>query len=153
MKTRDNTLWLIFERVLPWLVLATLLTYSYAKFFRHSYGFRVEPSTGLVAFVFEEQSEPTLRENDRITQIGSRPWDHFEADLSKPFFEGYDPGEIVPMTVERNGEEINISWEYPAFSRGEFLDQLNSEWWIAYFFWLAGVLTILLIRPKIPAGF
>jgi signal transduction histidine kinase len=148
MKTRDNILWLMIEQVLPWLVLVILLTYSYAKFFRHSYGFRVEPSTGLVALVFEKQLEPTLRENDRIIQIGPIPWGAFGADLRKPFFEGYIPGDIVPITVERDGQEINISWEYPAFSRDEFLDQLNSEWWIAYFFWLAGVLTILLIRPK-----
>jgi hypothetical protein len=151
MKTRDNILWLMIEQVLPWLVLVILLTYSYAKVFRHSYGFRVEPSTGLVALVFEKQLEPTLRENDRIIQIGPIPWGAFGADLRKPFFEGYIPGDIVPITVERDGQEINISWEYPAFS-------VTNSWTSSTvnggsrIFWLAGVLTILLIRRKIPAG-
>jgi signal transduction histidine kinase len=148
MKTRNNSLWWIFEHVLPWLVLAILLTYTYAKFFRHSYGFRVDPSTSLVVFVFDKQPEPTLREHDRILQIGSMTWEEFEADLSRSFFEGYKPGDIVPIRVERNGQQIDISWKYPAFNEAEFFDQLNSEWWFAYAFWLAGVITILLVRPK-----
>ena len=148
MKTRNNSHWLLIEQVLIWLVLAILLTYSYAKFFRHSYGFRISASSGIVGIVFDKQPEPTLRENDRILQIGSVLWDEFRDDLRRPFFEGYKPGDTVPITVERNGQEIIISWEYPAFDQAEFIDQLNSEWWIAYFFWLAGVLTILLVRPK-----
>lgn len=148
MKTRNSTFWLIIEQVLPWLVLGILLTYSYAKFFMHSYGFRVSPSSGVIGVVFDRQPEPTLRENDRILQIGSMPWEDFQADLSRPFFEGYKPGQVVPITVERAGQKIDISWTYPAFHWDEFRDQLNSEWWIAYFFWLAGVLTILLVRPR-----
>jgi signal transduction histidine kinase len=148
MKTSNSAFWLLIEQVVPWLVLAILLTYSYAKFFRHSYGLRTEPSTGLVMAVFDKQPEPTLRVNDRIIQIGSVLWEDLQEDLSRSFFEGYDPGDIVPITVERDGQPINISWKYPAFNRAEFFDQLNSEWWIAYAFWLAGILTVLLVRPK-----
>jgi signal transduction histidine kinase len=148
MKTRNNSLWWIFEHVLAWLVLAILLTYTYAKFFRHSYGFRVDASTGLVVWVFDKQPEPTLRENDRILQIGSVHWNDFVANLSRPFFEEYQPGDTVPIRVERGGQQIDIPWKYPHSSPGEFQDQLNSEWWLAYVFWLAGVLTILLVRPK-----
>ena len=148
MKTRGNLRLQIFELVVPWLVLALLLTYSYAKFFRHSYGFRVEPSTALVASIFDQQPEPTLRVNDRILQFGSVRWEEFQADLSMPFFAGYVPGDTVPLKVERDGETIDIAWKYPAFNQAEFFDQLNSEWWFAYAFWLAGVLTILFVRPK-----
>ncbi|HLO30031.1 MAG TPA: hypothetical protein VK249_12890, partial [Anaerolineales bacterium] len=148
MKKQNRSLALMIEQVVPWLVLAILLIYSYAKFFRHSYGFRVSPSTGLVELVFDQQPEPTLRVNDRIMQIGSVLWEDFRADLSKPFFDGYRPGDTVPLIVERNGQTINIAWKYPAFNQAEFFEQLNSEWWIAYFFWLAGILTILLVRPK-----
>lgn len=148
MKTRNNSLWWIFEHVVPWLVLAILLTYSYAKFFRHSYGFRVSFSTGTVLEVFESQPEPTLRENDRILQLGSVDWEEFDADLSMPFFAGYKPGDTVPLKVVRNDETIDIAWKFPTFNQAEFLDQLNSEWWFAYVFWLAGVLTVLFVRPK-----
>lgn len=148
MKTRNNSLLWIFERVVPWLVLAILLTYSYAKFFRHSYGFRVSFSAGTVVEVFESQPEPTLRENDRILQFGSVRLEEFNADLIMPFFAGYEPGDTVPLKVLRDGETIDIAWKFPAFNQAEFLDQLISEFWIAYAFWLAGVVTILLVRPK-----
>jgi signal transduction histidine kinase len=148
MKTRNNSLWWIFEHVLPWLVLVILLTYTYAKFFRHSYGFRVEPSTGLIVFVFDEQPEPTLKVNDLVLQIGSVLWEDFDANLSRSFFEGYKPGDTVSIQVERGGQQIDISWKYPHSNEEEFRDQLESEWWLAYFFWVAGFLTILLVRPK-----
>ena len=148
MKTRNNSLWWIFEHVLPWLVLAILLTYTYAKFFRHSYGFRVEPSTGLIVFVFDKQPEPTLKVNDLVVQIGAVRWADFDANLSHSFFEGYKPGDTVPIQVERGGQQIDISWKYPHSNEEEFRDQLDSEWWLAYFFWVAGFLTILLVRPK-----
>jgi len=148
MKTRNNSLWWIFEHLVPWLVLAILLTYSYAKFFRHSFGFRVDPSSDRVVFVFDQQPEPTLRVNDRVLHIGSVTWEEFEADLSRSFFEGYNPGDIVPITVERDGKQIDISWKYSHSNPAEFRDQLDSEWWFAYIFWLTGVLTILLVRPK-----
>src|ERR687891_401940 len=139
MKARNNSLWSIIEYVIPWLVLAILLTYSYAKFFRHSYGFRINSS--MVVFVFDQQPEPTLKEGDRILQMGSVRWEDFRDDLNMPFLEGYKPGDLVPIRVERNGQTLDVAWRYPSFNQAEFFDQLNSEWWIAYFFWLAGVLT------------
>jgi signal transduction histidine kinase len=148
MKTRGNLLLQFFEYGIPWLVLLLLFTYSYAKFFRHSYGIRVEPSTGLVVHVFDQQPEPTLRENDRILQIGSVSWNDFDTDLGRSFFEGYRPGDTVPIRVERDGRQIDISWNYPRSNQEEFRDQLDSEWWFAYVFWLTGALTILLVRPK-----
>src|SRR5215212_46584 len=148
MNTRNNSLRSIFEHVVPWLVLAILLTYTYAKFFRHSYGFRLDPSTGVVVFVFDNQPEPTLRVNDRVLQIGSVRWEDFDANIAQSFLEGYKPGDRVPIKVERSGQQIDISWKYPHTNDAEFWDQLESEWWFAYVFWLAGVLTILLVRPK-----
>ena len=149
MKIQGNLLVKIFEYIAPWLVLAILLTYSYAKFFRHGYGFRMGAATGLVLFVFDQQPEPTLHENDQIVQIGSVPWTDFQVHLSRSLFEGYEPGDIIPITVQRAGQTMKIDWMYPSSPvRSEVLDQLISEWFIAYFFWLAGVLTILLVRPK-----
>ena len=153
MRARNNSFWWIFEHVVPWLVLTILLMYSYAKFFRHSYGFRIDVSTGQVVWVFAKQPEPTLREKDRILRIGSMSWGDFQADLSRSFFEGYEPGDTVPIRVERGGQQIDISWEYPHSSPGEFEDQFYSEWWFAYVFWLAGVLTVLLVRPKDDSWF
>jgi signal transduction histidine kinase len=98
--------------------------------------------------VFDNQPEPTLRVNDRVLQIGSVRWEDFDANITQSFLEGYKPGDRVPIKVERSGQQIDISWKYPHTNKAEFWDQLDSEWWFAYIFWLAGVLTILLVRPK-----
>ena len=148
MDGRKNLLWLHMAQVMPWVVLAILLFYTYAKFFGHPYGFRWGSSTGVIIHVFEKQPEPTLKEGDRIIQIGDVTWENFRADLRKTFFEGVQPGDVVPITIERNGQTLQILWTYPGFNQGGFLDQLYSEWIFAYLFWLAGLLTILLIRPK-----
>ena len=147
MNTRKSALWLVIEQVIPWFVLAILLFYTYAKFFGHPYGFRWD-SSGIIIYVFDKQSETTLKEGDKIIQIGPLRWDEFRADLRKTFFEGYRPGDVVPIVIERDGQTLDISWSFPDFNRDEFLDQFFSEWGMAYFFWLAGTLAILFIRPK-----
>ena len=103
---------------------------------------------GVVIFVFDKQPEPTLHVNDRIVQIGSVSWENFQANLNQSLFEKYKPGDTVPIRVERGEQQIDISWNYPQFNQDEFQDQLISEWFIAYFFWLAGLLTVLFVRPK-----
>ena len=138
---------MITEQVMPWFVLAILLFYTYAKFFGHPYGFRWD-SSGIIIYVFDKQPEPTLKEGDKIIQIGPLRWDEFRADLRKTFFEGYKPGDVVPIVIERDGQTLDISWRFSYFNRDEFFDQFFSEWGMAYFFWLAGTLTILFIRPK-----
>ncbi len=148
MKIQKSSLWLIIEQVMPWFILAILLFYTYAKFFGHQYGFRWHPSTGAIIYVFDKQPEPTLREGDQIVQIGPLLWEDFYADLRKTFFEGNKPGDVVPIVVKRGAQALNISWRFPNFNRDEFFDQFYSEWGMAYFFWLAGTLTILFVRPK-----
>lgn len=148
MNTRKSSLWLVIEQVIPWFVLVILLFYTYAKFFGHPYGFRWDKSMGAIIYVFDIQPERTLKEGDKIIQIGPLHWDEFRADLRKTFFEGVKPGDVVPIVVNRNGQTLDISWTYPGFNRSEFLEQFYSKWGMAYFFWLAGTLTILFIRPK-----
>ena len=148
MKTR-SVLWSIIEQVLPWLVLAILLFYTHAKFYGHPYGIRWSGPEGTIIYVFDRQPDPTLKVGDQIVQIGDTTWEQFRTDLRKTFFNGVKPGEIVQIVVERNGREETIDWVYPAGpTRDELLDQLFSEWFLAYFFWLAGLLTVLVIRPK-----
>ena len=149
MYARKSSLWLIIEQVVPWLVLAILLSYTYAKFFGHPYGFRWASSTGMIIHVFDKQPEPTLKEGDQIIQIGPLLWEDFRADLLKTFFEEVRPGDVVPVVVQRGSQTLNIEWNYSG-SPGpdEIWDQLISEWFIAYFFWLAGTLVVMLVRPQ-----
>lgn len=137
----------IVEYALPWLVLAVLLTYTYAKFFQHPYGFHWV-ATGFIDEVFVKQAGPTLEVGDRLVKVGQISWNTFSGDLYKTFFEGVTPGTVVPVTVERAGQSITIPWRLPGMNRGEFLDELSSEWFLAYIFWFVGTFTLLVIRPK-----
>lgn len=137
----------IFENLLPWLVLAILLFFTHAKFLEHWDGFRWS-STGSILYVFVDRPDPTLKVGDQLVQIGPMSWDEFSSDLRRTFFQGVQADQIVDIVVERDGQQVTIPWQYPQYNRREFLDRLYSEWWLAYFFWLAGTFTSLLIRPR-----
>src|SRR6188472_2953123 len=102
----------IVERTLPWLVLVTLIAFSFAKFFHHPYGFGWEPS-GEIYTIFMEQAEPTLQVGDQLMQIGTLTWEQFRNDLRRTFFEGIEPGEVENITVRRGGQILIIPWRLP----------------------------------------
>ncbi len=135
------------EYAIPFLVLAFLITYTYAKFFEHPYGF-AWGAAGVVDMVFTPHTAPTLAEGDQILKIGSLTWDAYQSDLRRPFFEGIRPGETVPVVVERSGQILTIQWRLPGTNTGEMLEQLLSEWFLAYVFWGVGTIVFLFLRPK-----
>lgn len=136
----------ILELSLPWLVLGILSFYTYAKFFQHPYGFSWG-ADGKVYAVFVDQPQ-SIMPGDQLVQVGSLAWEEFENDLRVTLFDGVKAGEITPVVVDRNGERVTIQWKLPGTNSGEVWEQLASEWPIAYFFWLAGTLTLLFLRPK-----
>ena len=146
MKPYNKQFRKILELSLPWLVLSILLFYTYAKFFQHPYGFSWG-SDGKVYAVFVDQTQ-SIMPGDQLVQVGSLAWEEFENDLRVTLFDGVRVGEVVPVVVERNGELVTVQWELPGTNSGEVWEQLASEWPIAYFFWLAGTLTLLFLRPK-----
>lgn len=147
MNSRHEKFKKLVEFILPWIVLGVLLIYTYAKIFQHPYGFAWE-ADGVIYDVFVKQTDPTLRANDRLIQIGSLTWETFHNDLTRTFFQYVEPGTVVPVKVERNGQIITIPWKLPGANAGDLNEQLFSEWPLAYVFWLAGTLTLLFIRPK-----
>lgn len=136
----------ILEISLPWLVLSILLFYTYAKFFQHPYGFSWG-SDGKVYAVFVDQPQ-SIMPGDQLVQVGSLAWEEFQNDLRVILLDGVKVGETVPIIVDRNGERITVQWKLPGINSGEVWEQLASEWPVAYFFWLAGTLTLLFLRPK-----
>ena len=148
MKSLNGTLQTAIEHTLPLLVLAILLIYSYADFFRHPYGIWWSNSQGVISKVFVTEPEPTIHLGDKLIQVGPTSLQAFNQDLQKDLFEGYKPGDTVPVTVERNGQRITVPWKLPGTNPGEVQDQLFSQWFLGYFFWIAGTLTLLLVRPR-----
>ena len=137
----------LFERALPWVVLAILLGYSYGKISQHRYGMWWS-SNGTIARLFVNEREPTLHLGDVLMRVDSVDFQAFQDDLSTPLFNGVRAGTVVPITVRRGEQVVTVPWILPGSNAGEIQDQLFSEWFLAYFFWIAGTLTLLVIRPK-----
>ncbi len=136
------------EYILPWIVLAVLLTYTYAAFFEHPYGFRWRAPDGAITAIFVNEREPTIHEGDKLLQVGSISLQAFNSNLRMDLFQGVQPGQIVPITIQRGGQVLTVQWRLPGINPGELRDQFFGQWFLAYIFWAAGTLTLLALRPR-----
>jgi len=150
MKKKPLHLRLSGEHGLAILVLAVLLAYSYAKFFVLPYaGFEFNPSNGKVTEVFaKDASETGLQIGDQILQVGSVRWRDYDSDLRLTLIDTLTPGEALPITILREGQEITVDWTIPETVRGELFERFQSVLSLAYLFWAAGIGTLLLVRPR-----
>ena len=131
--------------ILPWAVFSILLLYTYAKFFEHPYyGFRWDAGTQEITTIYTGQDG--LQVKDRIIQIGPMNLVDFE---SRYWSKIYMPekGEIIPVIMERNGQELTVPWKTPGPNPNEIFDLLFNESWIAIAFWGAGTLALFNLRP------
>jgi len=149
MKKSSTNLIYVFEQVLPWVVLAIILLYTYVKFFQAPYiGFRWA-SNGQVALLFTTGNSLTpLQISDRLLQADSVTWTEFKQDLRKPFIEHVRPGQVIQLRIERGGQQIMIPWVIPGPNSGEINDRIWSEGWLGFAFWFLGTLTFLILRPR-----
>ena len=137
------------EHIPHWGVLAILLVFTYARLFEIPYkGFDVNPR-GEVLFVFVDGSPGNpLQVGDRLIQAGDLSWVDFRADFDAVLFDDLQPGQIVPMIVERDGVQRSIQWRYPGPNNLELIRYTWSTVWLSYFFWFLGMMTAIHLRPK-----
>lgn len=129
------------------LVLLVLAWFTYVHFFQVPYaGF--DFSNGQITYVFVPTSDGSLQVGDQLIQVGDVTWADFAADVWQTFFNDVEPGQTVPIQVQRNGETLLVPWLFPGFTQAEFLSRLYGIWWLCYAFWFAGAFTYLFIRPK-----
>ena len=157
MNPSKTSIYTILERVLPWLILAILLLFTYAKFFQVPYiGFRWD-SSGQVVFIFTDGTGPNppakpgdglLQENDRLLQASDISWQTYKGDLRHPFIDHVQPGDIIQLRIERDGQQITIPWVIPGPNPAEINDRIWTEAWLGLAFWILGTLTFLAIRPR-----
>ena len=142
--------WRFWERFLPWAVLGLLLVYTYAEIFYIPYiGFTFVLPTGEITSVFVETPlDADLQAGDRLQQVGSVSWAAYQQEARQPIFENLKTGQRLPIHIERNGARSLVLWPIPGPTRWEIFDRLVNTWWLAYLFWLAGTVTILVVRPK-----
>lgn len=144
----DGRIRSLLEQLLPWLVLALLLRYSYALFVQAPYsGLLFRIPDGMITDVYVDDDR--LRPGDRLRQVGSVAIEEM-AQRNPPtyFFKGAQRGELIPLDTERNQQAATVTWHFPGFTWAEMLDRFSSPWWLAYVFWLGGTFTMLLVRPR-----
>ena len=138
------------ETVLALLVFIVLATYTYAKFFALPYaGIVFDTSNGELRLVFTETSpEESLRQGDLLIQVGEENYQDYKNDLLMTLFDEEKLGDVVQIAVQRDGQIISIPWSIPGWNQAEFLDRFNSVLILAYIFWITGMTTLILVRPR-----
>ncbi|MCB0115683.1 MAG: hypothetical protein KDD84_16400, partial [Caldilineaceae bacterium] len=89
-----------------------------------------------------------LRDGDYIKQVDSVTFEEYDADIRVQLFPAVAPGTILTMRIERDGEERTVLWQTPDVNLWEFENRLLNVWLLGLVFWLAGLSTILFVRPR-----
>lgn len=150
MKKNSLHVWEKIETPLSVLVLLTLIFFAYSILFRAPYsGFDFNPSEGRIDRVFVEAApEASLQSGDVLIKIGDDTLDEYRKNRRLVFFEDKRPGDPVDILIRRNGQEMTVHWVFPGFNKAEFLGRFFNIWWLAFVFWLFGLMGQILIRPK-----
>ncbi|MBN1146215.1 MAG: hypothetical protein JXA78_03090 [Anaerolineales bacterium] len=147
----DKKLYFVFLWLVSLLVLFVLVIYTYGYLVAAPYmGFRVNSVGAGIREVFVQASPgQALQVEDVIEQIDGQAWANYDSDLGRARFTEYAPGDVMHLQVLRDGRLLKIAWVIPdrmAAALGE--QRLVNSWWLAYVFWLCGLLTILMVRPR-----
>lgn len=149
MGKHTSHLSLFFQQAFPWLVLTLLILTTYGFFQMPYSGFDFSPSRRQVTAVYvTADPEAALHIGDELVRIGPVLWADFAADLRRTLFDSVQPGQVVPIVVRRDGQTLTVPWVFSGPTRTEVLERLDSQFALAYIFWLAGTVTLLLLRPK-----
>jgi signal transduction histidine kinase len=150
MQKDHSQRWNIAEIALSALVLFILLFFTYGIFVRALYaGFRYIPTDGLILTIFVESHQtPTLQKNDMLIRVGDVLWTEYKKDGRVDLFKGVKTGDIVDIVVMRNNQELIIPWKIPGFNQEEFTWRFFNIWWLPYFYWTFGTITLLFMRPR-----
>ncbi|MCB2178478.1 hypothetical protein KQH61_03595 [bacterium] len=111
-------------------------------------GLRFHNGTGEVLLIFDETQPGVIQLGDQIEKIGDLSLEEFRKSLTATFWDGASPGSMVPISLEREGEPLEVSWRFTGYTSAEFYDRLLSQWPLAFGFLLFGVLTFISVRPK-----
>lgn len=111
-------------------------------------GFRFDNRSGEVLLIFDETQLGVLQLGDQVQQIGSLSLEEFNDNLTAVFWDGVAPGNLVPITLLRDGEEITVYWRFTGYTPTELNNRIFSQWPLAFVFLMVGIITFNSVRPK-----
>lgn len=131
--------------LLTWAVLAIVLIYLTIFFLLKPYiGFAYTDEGG-ISEVFRQNCDSVIRVGDQIETFQNVAWQK----LSEPFqviFQDVKAGSPISLTLL--GSDKVISCPVLAWENQEFLQRINSLWWLSLVFWLTGAMVVWFVRPK-----
>jgi PAS domain S-box-containing protein len=136
-------------------VLLVCLFYVYAAAYLAPYpGFNITPDLTVQSLdpcaaeaVLCQANRNTLQIGDELIRIGGLSAEEFRRDRGRVPFAGYDPGDVVPITFRRAGEERTIDWHIVGPTDVTRMRRLAISLLLFFPFWLAGSAILLLVRP------
>lgn len=138
----------IIETLLPILTLLFFIFYTILFFTAEPYlGFYTGRSVVMVTFDTAPASS-NFQIGDKLIKVGNITQEDVDADLTVGYFNGLKPGDNIDITLDRQGEIINIQYVLPGVNTGEIFDRLNSNWFLPYIFWAGGTAVLLFLRPR-----
>lgn len=136
----------LLEQAIAVVVLALLVLYTYALFFRVPYvGFDWDPLTGRVGRVDVTDG---LQTDDQLIQIGPVPVAELRANGRRTVLMDVQSGDVVTLVVRRDGQQFTLPWVIPGFNINDFFARVSDLWWWALLFWIVGQSVLLFLRPR-----
>ncbi len=134
------------QSVFPFVILTVIIIYTYTLFdgmpyLGFYYSYRDE-----ITSIFVPEAEILM--GGRIRKVGGVEWGDLKRATLSPLFEGLEPGDLVQMTIEKDGRLMDIAWTLPLDTTNELAARVRSTWWLPFVFWLAGTVTWFAIRPR-----
>lgn len=139
----------IIEPLVSVSVLFVMLIYTYGILLFVPYsGFYFNPITGQVTIIYVQMGSIPLHTEDVITHLDGVEWQEIRDDRRRMLFKDFQEGDPLKISIERNGQPIEILWTFPGFNQQEFFNRLFNSWVVGYVFWLAGFAVQVSIRPR-----
>ena len=137
------------------LLLCLAITF-YVRERRAIVGFSMNDELVVVDYIACASGDPACRFNnnkvqlqDQILAINDRSKEDFAADRRQVPFSEFEPGDIVHLDINRNGERIDVEWQ---MIQPEILNNTRSilvSFLIFGPFWLMGSLHLLYLEPEV----
>jgi signal transduction histidine kinase len=130
--------------------LVVIAFYTWVYFVINPYfGLSIDTPVARINKLFVKPAGETgFQPGDIIQSVGALNWAEQAALPNMPFFPPVEVGEVVPFTVLREGQTVVVNWWVPGFNWAEFTNRFIKYWYLAYIFWIFGLLSLVLLFPR-----
>ena len=152
MPHRIKLRWSIAEVLFALLALVPLVAYTHVQLslFDATLGFEVwMPNNEITRVSNQPGSTPNLEVGDRILSINGVGWQEILDQKRNPLG-GYQTGDQILLVIQRGEQSLTINWLVPKIDEQEVGFRIEIYSWLILpiVFWIFGVLSFALIRPR-----